>query len=194
MAAEDAKRAEIIRFWRAVELFSPQSVDAVSRERRVFKVKPDQPLPREPDHELARMQLRRDQTWRHTARVGVYAMKSCSRCCRGCSPRPGQLRRAPQRRERPCGVRSLRRRASADRLRGVVELRVGAGSGALPRSGNTGMAVGIRRRSHRSSAPTSRTLWRRTVVINRASAYRSSCPSRGRAADRRALGGVHEGG
>lgn len=61
MLRADAERAEIIRFWRTVELFSPQSVEKVSRTRRVYEVKPGELLPWEPEHELARVELHQNQ-------------------------------------------------------------------------------------------------------------------------------------
>jgi hypothetical protein len=68
--------AEIIRFWRTVEMFSPQSVDKVSRERRVHAVKPGEPLPWEQAHELARVRLSEKQAWRHVVYIGTYPLRS----------------------------------------------------------------------------------------------------------------------
>jgi len=68
----DARRAEVVEFWRTVEMFSPQSVEKVSRERLVFAVRPGEPLPWEPDHELARRKLRSNQAWRHVVYLGIY--------------------------------------------------------------------------------------------------------------------------
>jgi hypothetical protein len=70
----DARRAEIVQFWRTVEMFSPQSVEKVSRERLVFAVRPGEPLPWEPDHELARRKLRSNQAWRHVVYLGIYRL------------------------------------------------------------------------------------------------------------------------
>ncbi len=72
----DAERAEIIRFWRTVEMFSPPSVEKVSRERWVYAVKAGEPLPWEPEHELAGVQLRDNQAWRHVVYVGIYSLES----------------------------------------------------------------------------------------------------------------------
>ncbi|MEO7196047.1 MAG: hypothetical protein ABIZ05_14755 [Pseudonocardiaceae bacterium] len=72
----DAERAEIIRFWRTVEMFSPQSVDKGSRQRRVYTVKPGEPLPWEPEHELARVELRKNRVRRHVVYLGVYPLES----------------------------------------------------------------------------------------------------------------------
>lgn len=76
MLEADAERAEIIRFWRTVELFSPPPVAKVSRERRVYGVKPGEPLPWEPGHELTRVRLRKDQVWRHVVYLGIYPLES----------------------------------------------------------------------------------------------------------------------
>lgn len=42
---EHARRAEVLEFWRTVEMFSPQKVDKVDREQLVFAVRAGQPLP-----------------------------------------------------------------------------------------------------------------------------------------------------
>lgn len=55
-------------------MFSPQSVQKVSRERLVFAIRPGEPLPWEPGHELARRKLRSNQTWRHVVYLGIYRL------------------------------------------------------------------------------------------------------------------------
>ncbi|MGH3906095.1 MAG: hypothetical protein ACRDTE_18220 [Pseudonocardiaceae bacterium] len=70
----DARRAEVLEFWRTVEMFSPPGVEKVGRERLVFAVRPGEPLPWEPGHELARRKLRSNQTWRHVVYLGVYRL------------------------------------------------------------------------------------------------------------------------
>jgi hypothetical protein len=72
----DRGRAEIIRFWRTVEMFSPPAVEKVSRERKVYQVKAGEPLPWQPGHELARVRRGKDQAWRHVVYVGVYSLES----------------------------------------------------------------------------------------------------------------------
>lgn len=72
---EHARRAEVLEFWRTVELFSPQKVDRVDREQSVFAVRPGQPLPWEAGHELARRRLRETQTWRHIVYLGIYRLE-----------------------------------------------------------------------------------------------------------------------
>ncbi|MFL6121956.1 AAA domain-containing protein [Actinophytocola sp.] len=70
-----AERAEVLEFWRTVEMFSPQKVDRVDREQLVFSVRPGQALPWEARHELARRKLNRTQTWRHKVYLGVYGLE-----------------------------------------------------------------------------------------------------------------------
>ncbi|MGW1677285.1 AAA domain-containing protein [Saccharopolyspora sp. NPDC002376] len=55
-------------------MFSPQKVDKVAREQDVFAVRPDQLLPWDPDHELARRRLRSDQVWQHVVYLGIYQL------------------------------------------------------------------------------------------------------------------------
>jgi hypothetical protein len=55
-------------------MFSPQSVEKPNRERRVFTVQPDEPLPWESGHELARQKLRPNQAWRHVVYLGIYRL------------------------------------------------------------------------------------------------------------------------
>ncbi|MGH3916144.1 MAG: AAA domain-containing protein [Pseudonocardiaceae bacterium] len=70
----DTRRAEVVEFWRTVEMFSPQRVEKVSLERLVFAVRRGEPLPWEPDHELARRKLRPNQAWRHVVYLGIYRL------------------------------------------------------------------------------------------------------------------------
>jgi hypothetical protein len=55
-------------------MFSPQTIERVSRERQVFAVQPGEPLPWEPDHELARRRLGSKQAWRHIVYLGIYRL------------------------------------------------------------------------------------------------------------------------
>jgi len=70
----DAKRAEIIEFWRTVEMFSPPGVDKASPDRLVVPVKPGRPLPWESGHELRRRRLKPNLTWRHVVYLGIYRL------------------------------------------------------------------------------------------------------------------------
>jgi hypothetical protein len=55
-------------------MFSPQEVKKASREQLIFTVLAGQPLPWEPDHELAQWKLRPNQAWRHTVYLGIYRL------------------------------------------------------------------------------------------------------------------------
>ncbi len=55
-------------------MFSPQKVDKVNREQLVFAVRPGQPLPWEPNHELASWSLRSTKAWRHVVYLGIYRL------------------------------------------------------------------------------------------------------------------------
>ncbi|MET9633556.1 AAA domain-containing protein [Lentzea sp. NPDC006480] len=68
----DATRARVVEFWRTVEMFSPQKVDKPDREQRMFVARQGQPLPWEPEHELAQWRLKPEQAWRHTVYLGIY--------------------------------------------------------------------------------------------------------------------------
>lgn len=76
MGSSEVRRARIVEFWRAVEMFSPQKVEKVDRDRMVYRVRPGEPLPWEPGHELARRRLRPNQTWRHVVHLGIYPLDS----------------------------------------------------------------------------------------------------------------------
>ncbi|MFD6157242.1 hypothetical protein ACFWF7_21845 [Nocardia sp. NPDC060256] len=56
------------------EMFNPQKVDRVDRERQVFAVERNQSLPWEPGHELATWHLRSNQAWQHIVYLGVYQL------------------------------------------------------------------------------------------------------------------------
>jgi hypothetical protein len=88
-----AERAEIIRFWRTVEI-SSAPVAKFSRERLVFAVKPGKPLSWEAGHELVQQHLRPTPVWRHVVYVGVYRLDAVFEVLRRCSRRTGRVRRA----------------------------------------------------------------------------------------------------
>jgi hypothetical protein len=67
---EDSKRtARIVRYWRAVEYFSPPKVDPVNPRKGVRAVDHGRRLPWEPG-ELA--PPRNSQVWRHTVYAGIF--------------------------------------------------------------------------------------------------------------------------
>jgi hypothetical protein len=65
-------RGKVIKFWRAVEMFSPPAIPAARPSQNVFDIEPDQPLPWEKGHQLRRQQLKDGQTWRHTVYLGLF--------------------------------------------------------------------------------------------------------------------------
>ncbi|WP_405584933.1 DEAD/DEAH box helicase [Streptomyces sp. NBC_01190] len=67
---ERRRMADVVRFWRAVELFSPQKVPAVRPQEQVFAVRPGRPLPWEDPTELPALRPR--HTWQHTVYCGVF--------------------------------------------------------------------------------------------------------------------------
>ncbi|WP_431910706.1 AAA domain-containing protein [Micromonospora carbonacea] len=69
-----AAQAEVVKFWRTVEMFSPQRIERISQEGLVFAALPGQPLPWETGHELSRWKLRPNQTWRHVVYLGIYRL------------------------------------------------------------------------------------------------------------------------
>jgi hypothetical protein len=72
----DADRAGIVRFWSMAEMFSPPPVKKVDREKLMFAVKPGEPLPWEPGHELARRRFTDKRVWQHVVYLGIYGMDS----------------------------------------------------------------------------------------------------------------------
>ncbi|MEG8182958.1 DEAD/DEAH box helicase [Nocardia terpenica] len=70
---ERDRQARILRFWRAVEYFSPPKVEAVDHRNLMFEVRRGRPLPWEPGGLNAR-KPKRDRVWRHTVYAGVFAI------------------------------------------------------------------------------------------------------------------------
>jgi hypothetical protein len=68
-------RAQVLRFWRAVELFSPQDVPKVNARKNVYRVTGDGPLPWEHGHPLRRTGLPESVTWRHTVYGGIFSLR-----------------------------------------------------------------------------------------------------------------------
>ncbi|MFE6864502.1 AAA domain-containing protein [Nocardia sp. NPDC057668] len=67
-------RARILRYWRAVEYFSPARVDSVDHTKGVRRVERGRPLPwdiRAKPHE----KLKKNHVWRHTVYLGVYELR-----------------------------------------------------------------------------------------------------------------------
>ncbi len=64
----------MLAFWRAVELFSPQSVPKLGARERVYRVQEGSPLPWEPGHPLGEAWLRESNAWQHSIFLGVYSL------------------------------------------------------------------------------------------------------------------------
>ncbi|MFI5539071.1 DEAD/DEAH box helicase [Nocardia sp. NPDC051900] len=65
-----SRQARIVRYWRAVEYFTPQKVDAPSRENSVVELHPRVTLPWH-----ARRSTPPDRVWRYTVYAGVFGIK-----------------------------------------------------------------------------------------------------------------------
>ncbi|MFD9814048.1 DEAD/DEAH box helicase [Streptomyces sp. NPDC059080] len=70
--AEQQRQARILRFWRAVEYFTPPKVDPVNPRKRMFAVGPSRPLPWEPGSEVSRTPSGRNRVWQHTVYAGIF--------------------------------------------------------------------------------------------------------------------------
>jgi hypothetical protein len=68
-------RADVLAFWRAVELFSPQTVPKLSASERVYRVAEGSPLPWEAGHPLGEAWLRKSNAWQHSVFLGVYSLE-----------------------------------------------------------------------------------------------------------------------
>ena len=79
MDATDRKRAsEVIRFWRTIELFSPQTVPKVNPADKGFPVVPlrvGSPLPWQAGSALGKLKLKPGYTWQHTVYIGIYSIE-----------------------------------------------------------------------------------------------------------------------
>ena len=69
------ERTEVLRFWRAIELFSSQDVPEISPDKRVEDVTEAGLLPWEAGHPLGNIELRDNQVWRHTIYGGLFDLE-----------------------------------------------------------------------------------------------------------------------
>jgi hypothetical protein len=75
LVREIERAARIVRFWRTVEMFSPQSVPKSSprlpenARQGVLDLAPDERAPWEPGHPVAARSLKPPWTWQFTVRV-----------------------------------------------------------------------------------------------------------------------------
>ena len=72
--AERQRQAQILRFWRAVEYFSPPKVDPVNPRKNLFAAGPNRPLPWERGSVISRAQSRPSLAWQHTVYAGIFAV------------------------------------------------------------------------------------------------------------------------
>jgi hypothetical protein len=67
-----ADAARVVRFWHAVEIFSPQAVPTRDAGQHVVDYLPGEPMPWEPGSRFGQEPIRPDQVWRHEIFGGVY--------------------------------------------------------------------------------------------------------------------------
>ncbi|MFC7220662.1 AAA domain-containing protein [Streptomyces polyrhachis] len=72
LRGERQRRARILRFWRAVEYFSPPNVDRVSPGKNVFAVQVGRPLPWEAGSQVSRGRPGPKSVWQHTVYAGIF--------------------------------------------------------------------------------------------------------------------------
>jgi AAA domain len=68
--------AQIVRFWQAVEIFSPQQLPRREARKHVCDIKPGEPMPWEPGSRLPA--AHQDKVWRHQVYGGVYELSRVS--------------------------------------------------------------------------------------------------------------------
>lgn len=71
---ERRRRSGVVGYWRAVELFSPQKVPALSVRDRVYAAEPDRPMPWEAGHPLRSVPIEPGYGWQHVVYGGAYAL------------------------------------------------------------------------------------------------------------------------
>ncbi|MGW1712634.1 DEAD/DEAH box helicase [Streptomyces sp. NPDC002156] len=75
MTDERHRRAGIVGYWRAVELFSAPKIPPVSPRDRVYEVTPDRSLPWEAGHALHSRPLEPGYVWQHVVYGGTFSME-----------------------------------------------------------------------------------------------------------------------
>ncbi|WP_413115325.1 DEAD/DEAH box helicase [Streptomyces sp. CY1] len=76
MTDAQRRQANIIEYWRAVELFSPQKIPSVSARERVFVAAAEGPLPWEEGHPLRSAPLEAGYAWQHVVYGGAYRLRA----------------------------------------------------------------------------------------------------------------------
>lgn len=69
---DQERQARILRYWRAVEYFSPPRVDGVDFAKGIRNVDPVRALPWGPDAPRPHTRLRPKSVWQHTVYLGVF--------------------------------------------------------------------------------------------------------------------------
>jgi len=76
--SESHQQTSVLKYWRAVELFSPQSIPAAEPNDKTFPsfdiAQEDATLPWEPAHRLRSRKLGYNKVWRHRLFVSVYPL------------------------------------------------------------------------------------------------------------------------
>jgi hypothetical protein len=71
----DVEREQVLRYWRAIELFSPQTLPRVDARSHVVDVRPGEPMPWEASSPLSMVPLAQGRVWRHEVYGGVYNLQ-----------------------------------------------------------------------------------------------------------------------
>lgn len=74
MSGERERRAAVVEYWRAVELFSPRKVPTVSSRERVYEVAVDRALPWEDGHPVRSLPLDPGYAWQHIVYGDCFAL------------------------------------------------------------------------------------------------------------------------
>jgi hypothetical protein len=74
VSADAARRRDIVRFWRSVEMFSAQSLERPDPGERRYAPRVGEALPWQEGHSLRRQRVGTDFVWRHTVYGGVFSL------------------------------------------------------------------------------------------------------------------------
>jgi hypothetical protein len=72
---DDRRRAGIVDYWGAVEMFCPPGIPDVDDRKWVFRCAGDEPLPWDFTHRLAGVEPDPKKTWLHVVYLGCFAME-----------------------------------------------------------------------------------------------------------------------
>ncbi|MEU5903785.1 AAA domain-containing protein [Micromonospora sp. NPDC047467] len=74
VSVEAARRRDVVRFWRSVELFAAQTLERPDPRERRYAPRPGESLPWQDGHPLRRHRIGADLVWRHTVYGGVFSL------------------------------------------------------------------------------------------------------------------------